>query len=241
MVVAKQPAFHQIPARDTLSPSKCGECNTVTWRALSWRAMLEPDNIRLTVLRRCDLFKGADESTLQDAVRRGIAGSLTKNQILFRAGDPSVHITLVLRGRLRLTQIGSQGDEIVVRYIGPGELTALVSLFRESPYPVTANAVEATGILQWTRDAMEGLFTDCPRLAMNAMFMMVRTDRRAAGQVSRAGHRACRATGRPSTASSRRSGRQEDRGGSPHRSAALASGPGGHDRHHTVLGQPGDL
>lgn len=131
------------------------------------------DEIRRTVLRRCELFKNADESTLQDAARRATSGALTKNQILFRAGDPSVHITLVLRGRIRLTQIGSQGDEIVVRYIGPGELTALVSLFRESPYPVTAKAVEATGILQWTRNSMESLIAGCPRLAMNAMFMMV--------------------------------------------------------------------
>lgn len=136
--------------------------------------MLEPDDIRRTVLRRCDLFKGADESTLQDAAKRGIAGSLTKNQILFRAGDPSVYITMVLRGRLRLTQITKHGDEIVVRYVGPGELTAFVSLFQGQPYPVSANAVEATGVIQWTRGAMEGLFTDCPQLAMNAMSMMVR-------------------------------------------------------------------
>ena len=131
------------------------------------------DEIRMDALQRCSLFANSERSTLHKAAERSIAKSLSKREVLFREGDPSVHISLVLRGRIRLTQIGTQGDEIVVRYVGPGELTALISLFRGQPYPVTANAVAPTAILQWTRDAMEALFIECPRLAMNAMSMMV--------------------------------------------------------------------
>jgi CRP-like cAMP-binding protein len=135
--------------------------------------MPEIDVIRLAALRCCALFANGEQSLLQKAVQRSIAKSLSRGEVLFREGDPSVHISLVIRGRIRLRQIGGQGEEIVVRYVGPGELTALVSLFRGKPYPVTANAVEPTAILQWTRDALEGLFKENPRLAMNAMSMMV--------------------------------------------------------------------
>lgn len=131
------------------------------------------DEIRLSALKRSALFGCNEQPALEKAVERSLAKRLAKGDVLFREDDASVYISLVLSGRLRLTQIGSQGDEIIVRYVGPGELTAMISLFRGKPYPVTATAVEPTMILQWTRDAMESLFRECPHLAMNAMSMMV--------------------------------------------------------------------
>jgi len=51
----------------------------------------------------------------------------------------------VLEGRLKLTQVSAEGQEVIVRYLGPGEMCAVVALFPDQSYPVTAEAAPTPG------------------------------------------------------------------------------------------------
>lgn len=84
-------------------------------------------------------------------------------------GDPALELALVVGGRLKLSQVGADGQELIVRYVGPGEICALVALFPGQTYPVTAEAVAASTLLCWPRADLEHVMSEHPRVALNAL------------------------------------------------------------------------
>lgn len=68
-----------------------------------------------------------------------------KHTTLFHEGEPGEAMYLLARGRISLHKLSSEGREIVIKVIQPGEVFAEVILFERKHYPVTA--VSLTEIL----------------------------------------------------------------------------------------------
>lgn len=90
---------------------------------------------------------------------------------LFRQGDPARRCFMVIEGRLKLSQLHEQGKEALIRYVGPGETTAALALFKDRTYPLTARAVADTRTAAWDKAALEHLLDRHPRLARNLLRM----------------------------------------------------------------------
>jgi len=121
------------------------------------------------LLRGCELFDGVDEAGLAEAARLGAARSAARHATLFREGEPADTFMVVVSGRVKLTQVGADGQEVIVRYVGPGEMCAVVAVFPDAAYPATATAVEATRVLAWPRSEVERLLRRQPAVALNAL------------------------------------------------------------------------
>lgn len=92
---------------------------------------------------------------------------LARREVLERQGDPARTFYLVAAGYLKLTQVTAGGEEVVVRFVGPGEPYGGVVVLDQDTYPVSAQAVEAATVLGWTRDVMRALTNEIPQLRMN--------------------------------------------------------------------------
>ena len=88
---------------------------------------------------------------------------LDRKQVLFREGETAAAMYLVESGRLKLTQLAADGQEVLVRFVVPGEICAGVTALEGSAYPVTAQAVEPAGLLVWPRDVLRELCRVYPR------------------------------------------------------------------------------
>ncbi len=132
--------------------------------------MLDPTTRSL--LAGCPLFETLAEDVLDEVAARGSRAEIGRHDIVFLEGDAAETFLLVLSGRLKLIQTSAEGQEVIVRYVGPGEMCAVVALFPGNSYPVTAEAVEETGIIRWGRTRMEELFEKHPPLALNAMRLL---------------------------------------------------------------------
>lgn len=127
---------------------------------------------RVTVLERSALFLGVAAEVVLDAARTAVERLLRKDEALFQQGDAPTHHHLVAWGRLRLDQTTPDGKNIVLRFMGPGDLVGSVAVFRNVPYPATPTAVEETRVFSWTAERMTELMYKDPALAAKAMSMM---------------------------------------------------------------------
>ena len=119
--------------------------------------------------RRSDFLIGITESQAADILNRGNRVHLKSGNILFHQGDPAYKSFLVLNGRLKLIKLHEEGKETILRYIGPGEITAIISVFKEKEYPATAETIGATEAVGWDKQTMMRLMLEYPPLSVNML------------------------------------------------------------------------
>ena len=126
-------------------------------------------NARITVLERSSFFGGADRDTLIHAAETANEHPLGKDEQLFHQGEEASQSYLLAWGRVRLDQTTSDGRNVVIRYLGPGDLIGTVAVLRRKPYPATPVAVEDGLTFFWSAGQKAMLIAEHPVLATNAI------------------------------------------------------------------------
>jgi len=85
-------------------------------------------------------------------------------EILFRQGEAATAFFFLTDGRVKLTQVSPEGQELVVRFIAPGQIFAAIALLPDRTYPVTAQAAMTSRMLQWRGPGLLELTRAVPRL-----------------------------------------------------------------------------
>jgi CRP-like cAMP-binding protein len=80
-----------------------------------------------------------------------------------------VRAHILIEGCLRISQSGSDGAQIVVRFIGPGEIFGAVSLFTDRRYPADADALTDAAEVSWSERALLDLMNRHPQVGVNAV------------------------------------------------------------------------
>jgi len=118
-------------------------------------------------LQKHDVFQGVPSEDYDAVIQSGFGKRLQSKSILFHQGDPAKKCYLVNRGRLKLTKLNEQGKEVILRYIGAGELTAAVAVIKNLDYPVTAESVDETDVTGWDKQTMMQLMRRYPDITIN--------------------------------------------------------------------------
>jgi CRP/FNR family transcriptional regulator, nitrogen oxide reductase regulator len=87
----------------------------------------------------------------------------------FREDDPATSFFVLEVGSVKLTQLAGEGDQVVLRLIGPGDAFGGVAAFGGTSYPVTAEAVTDSTAYEWPGSVMAALMERHPKLAINAL------------------------------------------------------------------------
>ncbi len=114
-----------------------------------------------------DFLLGMSEIQKTEIIGQGRLQNLNPGEVLFRQGDRAERSFLVLAGRLKLGKLHELGKEVLVRYIGPGELTAMITVLQGRDYPVSAEAVEATRVAGWDKQTMLRFMATYPPVSLN--------------------------------------------------------------------------
>ena len=124
-------------------------------------------------LASVSLFK--DLSMDELATLRGLARirHAEADEFYFLQGDPAEHLFVLYQGRIKLTQINPDGQQILLRILTPWSLFAAIALAgKQSQYPVSAQAAEESFALVWSREEISQMVVKIPRLALNAMDLL---------------------------------------------------------------------
>jgi len=120
-------------------------------------------------LAHLELFVGLGPEALADVAARGRVQSVAKGTILFTQGAAAAHCHALIAGRVRISQSGEEGGQLIVRFVGPGEMFGTVALFTDRRYPATAAAVLDSLEISWTEAALLELIHRYPQIALNAL------------------------------------------------------------------------
>ena len=99
----------------------------------------------------------------------GAARALRRGEVVFREGEPAAAFYLLEAGRLKLTQATAGGEEVILRYLAPGDAFAAVALFDAGTYPVTARATERSRVRAWPREVLRPIAREHPRFESNLL------------------------------------------------------------------------
>ena len=124
---------------------------------------------RVSVLQRVPFFGGLAEDQLEVVAREAHERPLKKDETLFQQGEEATHAYVMGWGRVRLDQTTPDGQNVVLRYMGPGDLVGTVAVLRRIPFPATPVALEDCLVLSWSAPRLAELMERFPKIALNAI------------------------------------------------------------------------
>lgn len=125
--------------------------------------------ISLHALAATGLFVGLPVPVLEVIAAAARLRRLPAGARIFNQGDESVRAHAVIEGGVRISQTGSDGAQMVVRFIGPGEMFGTVALFTDRRYPADAIALQETLEASWSEAELLDLMTRYPDIAINVI------------------------------------------------------------------------
>jgi CRP-like cAMP-binding protein len=92
-----------------------------------------------------------------------------KGAALFEQGGEADNFFVLLHGNLQVVKLTPTGQQVVIRYVVPGELFGIAVQMGRSHYPATATAVVDSVSLVWPASSWPLLVARCPALAAGAL------------------------------------------------------------------------
>lgn len=92
-----------------------------------------------------------------------------RHEILLHQDDPATLLYLLAEGRVKLTQLTPEGEQVLLRFVEPGEMIGGIAVLTDARYPVTAEAAETSHLLTWDGAAVRELMLRFPKIALNVV------------------------------------------------------------------------
>lgn len=123
-------------------------------------------------LESANLFKGLSAGELERVAQVARQRRLVSDAYLYYQGDPAEYLPVLLAGRLKLTQLTPEGQQVLMRYTSPGEVFGVLAVLSDMAWPTSAQAVEDSLVATWEKEAMYDLMLRYPRIALNALAVL---------------------------------------------------------------------
>lgn len=122
-----------------------------------------------SVVRQLPLFSELSDTELDDILAPAVSRHYRPSETVFEQGAAADRFFVLLHGRLRVTQVTPQGEQVVIRMVNPGDLFGIAKALERTDYPGTATAVADSVALCWPMSAWNELMSRHPGFAMNAL------------------------------------------------------------------------
>ncbi len=116
-----------------------------------------------------DMFEKVDSNQLDSILEDSYTVTFKRDKILFIQEDPADVFYVLIQGRIKLSQLTPEGDQVTLHYLNPGDAFGIIAVLREINYPVTAQAVEDCECLAWTKDKAKKWISTYPQIALNSI------------------------------------------------------------------------
>jgi CRP-like cAMP-binding protein len=113
------------------------------------------------------IFCELEAEALQDVSDHKVTNTYKKGQTLFVQGNPPYGMYCVSSGNIKISQIGEDGKESIVRIASPGDVLGHRSIFTDQYYNATATAIEECSVCFIDKKYILKLVEQKPSVACN--------------------------------------------------------------------------
>lgn len=118
-----------------------------------------------SLIEHLPLFSGLSGADLDAILREGRAQRFPAHAHVFDQGAAAHSFFVLLHGHVQAVKTTADGQQIVMRYVSPGEAFGVATAIGASAYPATAIAVVESVALCWPSTAWTRLVARYPSLA----------------------------------------------------------------------------
>jgi CRP-like cAMP-binding protein len=112
-------------------------------------------------------FKGMSHEDLDHMLRHARSQRVARNEAVFEQEEEAHSFFLLLDGYVRVVKTTPDGQQVIVRYISPGELMGIAHALGRSTYPASAIAAVDCIVLAWPGSLWPEFAASFPSFAAN--------------------------------------------------------------------------
>lgn len=122
-----------------------------------------------SIVAELPMFRDLSREQTRDILGAATSRRYAKGSHVFEQDGKAEYFFLLLNGHLRVTRVTPDGQQVVVRYIVPGDIFGIAMAIGRDTYPATAAAVVESLALIWPSSAWPALVEKYPVLAAGTM------------------------------------------------------------------------
>lgn len=122
---------------------------------------------RMNLLSASPLCVGLGHDEIMKIASCARPKAFGRDESLFMQGQPARCLVLVRTGSVKVTQISSGGNEVILWMYGRGNVLGVLSELAGDCHPSSARAMEPTTALVWDCATLQNLMEVCPRIRQN--------------------------------------------------------------------------
>lgn len=120
-------------------------------------------------LKKNPLFQEFDEGAFDDLLKAARPKILKARTTIFHEGDPGGSLLIILSGQIKISTIAPNGKECVLAFLGPGDVVGELTLLDGGARTATAQTIEASRILELSRNAFVSVLEQNPPAALKVI------------------------------------------------------------------------
>lgn len=115
------------------------------------------------------IFNHLDDQQMQEIGKAVRPAVYKKNELIYRAGDPSEALYIVNKGKIKIYRLSESGKEQIHRILTAGDFTGELALFKETTHDSYAEALEDTQVCIIRREDMQHYLLQYPAIALKIL------------------------------------------------------------------------
>ncbi len=126
----------------------------------------------IEIARAATVFRHLSVEEFDPVIAAANIREMGDGTYFFMEEDPAEVAYVLIEGKVKLTQVTPDGQQVILGYLIPGRVFGIIAILKKVAYPVSAEAVGTCRVLAWDRATMNRLMERSPRLALNALHIM---------------------------------------------------------------------
>lgn len=127
------------------------------------------DEIGIKELKRYEFFKHLPDSVLEELATQVDEMQVESNEVIFQKGDPSDALYLIHRGWVKIVGEDSDGSEVILNQIGPGNIVGEMAITDSEPRSSGVIAITPSELLKLESEAFLDFIRTQPAVGMHVI------------------------------------------------------------------------
>lgn len=130
-------------------------------------------------LKRVALFSGLTDTQIERLAAGSVRRSFPKGRTIVAEGEPSQSLYILLSGRAKVQRSDTEGKEVILAVLGPGECFGEMSLIDDAPRSASVITIESCDFMSINKESFKTMMVSSPEISMRIMKGLVKRLREA--------------------------------------------------------------